>query len=75
MVCVTPFEARVASNAKVKRINNASLYAGSPMYYYCRLCGNVMILPETHIEMAPKYCYCCISEGRARTPNEASEIS
>jgi len=22
-----------------KQINNADLYAGSPMYYYCRVCG------------------------------------
>jgi hypothetical protein len=61
------FEERQATNSKLERIDNARLPAGSPMYYYCRLCGQTMVLPETHLEMAPRYCEYCIDEGRART--------
>ena len=60
------FEIRKKRNAKKERVDNASLYAGSPMYYYCRLCGNEMVLPESHMSMAPRYCDDCIDEGRAK---------
>ena len=34
---------------KPERIDNASLYAGSPMYYYCYTCGHLSdVLPESH---------------------------
>lgn len=58
------FKRRSAANAKIKRVNNASLYAGSPMYYYCRGCGAQMVLPETHTCVAPSWCNDCIREGR-----------
>ncbi len=58
------FATRVERWKDHKRINNASLYAGSPMYYYCRLCGAEMVLPEAHICMAPRYCTDCVGEGR-----------
>lgn len=58
-------EQRQARNVALTRINNSDLYAGSPMYYYCRLCGNQMILPESHIERAPWYCSACIHDGLA----------
>lgn len=67
---MSDFETRKARNAKVKRINNADLHAGSPMYYYCRLCGNQMVLPESHVEPAPWYCDECIHEGRAKNDRE-----
>lgn len=32
-----------------KRIRNEDLYAGSPMYFYCRHCGHQSdVLPETY---------------------------
>ena len=43
-----------------KKIDNASLYAGSPMYYYCRVCGSLAaVLPETHNEIPPRLCPLC----------------
>jgi hypothetical protein len=38
-----------------KQINNASLYAGSPMYFYCGMCGHESdVLPESYT-CAPKH--------------------
>lgn len=43
-----------------KHIDNGSLYAGSPMYYYCRSCGWLAAcLPEDHLESPPHYCREC----------------
>ncbi len=42
------------------RINNANLRAGSPMYYYCDLCGLLADkLPETHVAIPKQYCAAC----------------
>ena len=60
------FKDRKRQNAKLPRVNNATLPAGSPMFYYCRLCGAEMTRPEDDVEPAPKFCPDCISEGRAR---------
>jgi hypothetical protein len=44
----------------LKQVDNSALYAGSPMYYYCHLCGlEAAVLPETHQETPPKYCKEC----------------
>jgi NAD-dependent SIR2 family protein deacetylase len=52
--------ARVEAGKKVKPINNATLYAGSPMYYYCRICLLLAArLPESHMEAAPTRCDAC----------------
>lgn len=64
------FEKRKAANAKKNQIDNANLYAGSPMYYYCKLCGNEMMLDELHKCVAPWFCEECIAEGRAVGPNQ-----
>ena len=64
------FEERKLANSKKERVDNGKLYAGSPMYYYCRLCGNEMVLPEAHVCAAPRYCNDCIDEGRARDAYE-----
>ena len=37
-VAMKQFEKRQKEN-KGKQIDNASLYAGSPMYFYCQFCG------------------------------------
>jgi len=44
-----------------KQIDNSSLPAGSPMYYYCHGCGiQVAVLPETwFLNAPPNYCESC----------------
>lgn len=44
-----------------KQVDNASLNAGSPMYYYCKCCGvQTAVLPEDwYRELPPKYCDEC----------------
>lgn len=43
-----------------ERIDNASLYAGSPMYYYCKSCGHLAAeLPEGHWDRPPRLCGEC----------------
>lgn len=45
---------------QTKQINNADLYAGSPMYFYCKLCnGLAATLPESYTERPPRYCREC----------------
>ncbi len=53
-IALEQFEKRKAENAKKEQIDNLKLRAGSPMYYYCKFCGeHTQTLPETHI-CAPK---------------------
>lgn len=40
---------RKQANSKKERVNNASLRAGSPMYYYCKVCGEEQILSKDHL--------------------------
>jgi hypothetical protein len=41
---------RRVENATKERINNADLWAGSPMYFYCKSCGGQSdVLPESYI--------------------------
>jgi len=61
---LSSFERRTRANASRARVNNATLTAGSPMHYYCRLCGEEMTLPESHSDSAPTVCRLCASEGR-----------
>lgn len=43
-----------------QQIDNSSLYAGSPMYYYCRMCGHESdVLPESHLSAPRKLCKEC----------------
>jgi hypothetical protein len=44
-----------------KQINNASLCAGSDMYYYCRACGILVATrPESWFGRSPaRYCNAC----------------
>lgn len=45
---------------KPEPINNAKLYAGSPMYYYCKSCGHLAAeLSESHLFPAPPLCKEC----------------
>ena len=43
-----------------KQIDNASLYAGSPMYFYCRVCGHLAdTKPESYMTPPKKLCDEC----------------
>lgn len=54
------------ASAKGYRIDNSSLYAGSPMYYYCRYCGiHTETLPETHRHAPKTVCDVCAALQRA----------
>jgi len=50
---------RRAKNKGQKKVDNASLVAGSQMYYYCRSCGEEMALPEAHTCPVPLFCNAC----------------
>ena len=52
-------EKRKERNKTLKRKNNQELYAGSPMFYYCRDCGEEISLPETHPGPSSQYCWQC----------------
>lgn len=57
---VENFITRYNENKDKKRVDNSSLYAGSPMYYYCRACmAFITTLPETHLSAPPRYCEYC----------------
>lgn len=50
---------RKEANKDIVHKNNGTLYAGSPMYYYCRSCNHEMALSETHTCAAPMLCEDC----------------
>lgn len=57
---IDQFWKRKAAWLKRPRVNNAELFAGSPMWYYCKGCGKLLAqLPETHIERPPQHCDGC----------------
>ena len=42
------------------RIDNASLPAGAPMYFYCQECGDLAaVLPEGFTQRPPRFCPLC----------------
>lgn len=42
------------------QIDNSSLYAGSPMYFYCALCGGTSdVLPEGYLGRPRRICVAC----------------
>ncbi len=59
-IALTQFRKRKAENAQKERIDNSSLYAGSPMYYYCKFCGeHTETLPECHTQAPRVVCDPC----------------
>jgi hypothetical protein len=60
------FARRKQRSAGLVRKNNAALPAGSPLYYYCKLCGQEMVRSELLFDRSPRFCRQCIAEGRAR---------
>ncbi len=53
------FEQRRTKNRKIKRKDNTSLRAGSPMYFYCVGCGAEMTVPENYTARASSHCDAC----------------
>lgn len=42
-----------------EKIDNSSLYAGSPMFFYCKICDGTIVLPESFTCAVPKLCVEC----------------
>lgn len=54
------FEKRKAAASEAPRMSNATLPAGSPMFYYCRFCGeHTETLPELHLSAPRTTCEPC----------------
>ena len=51
-------EKRREKNKNKKHIDNSSLYAGSPMYFYCLGCNAEIVVPENYTTR-PKLCPEC----------------
>lgn len=59
-VALEQFRKRRAANAKKTRVDNSAAYAGSPMVYYCRFCGDhTETLPECHLSRPITICNPC----------------
>lgn len=58
-VAMEQFKKRKEEN-KGKQIDNSSLPAGAPMFYYCRFCGaHICTLPEGHTQLISTVCHPC----------------
>lgn len=42
-----------------EQIDNSSLHAGSPMFFYCKICEGTIVLPESFTCEVPKLCVEC----------------
>lgn len=63
---VAEFIRRYKGNETKQPIDNSSLIAGSPMYYYCKACKAFIVsLPEDHLCPAPRYCTPCLKLDEA----------
>lgn len=49
---------RREENRSRKRVDNAALYAGSPMYFDCVGCGEEIVVPEDYVTRH-KFCPKC----------------
>ena len=53
-----------------EQVDNGSLPAGSPMYYYCKSCGHqTKVLPEDwwrDEDRPPQFCDWCVKHGFAK---------
>jgi hypothetical protein len=59
-VAMAQYLKRKKVNAGKEKIDNAKLHAGSPMYYYCRYCGDhTETLPESHLSKPKTTCDSC----------------
>jgi hypothetical protein len=55
---ISALKKRRKVNEKRERIDNSSLYAGSPMHFDCLGCGEDIAVPENYITR-PKLCGEC----------------
>jgi len=55
---------RLKINRKKPKVDNGSLYAGSPMYFYCKGCEAEIVVPESYIAR-PKFCDDCEADQPA----------
>lgn len=73
-VAVEQFKKRAALNKSKEKIDNSKLYAGSPMYYYCKHCGvQTEVLPESHVSRPKTVCTPCealVAHGLLPLKNE-----
>jgi hypothetical protein len=54
------FIARYRENLKAEQIDNGSLRAGAPMYFYCKAClKHIATLPENYTCPTPQRCEDC----------------
>ena len=67
------FRERKAYWANRERVDNSKLPAGSPVFYYCKLCGAEITMSEIHVAPAPLFCPDCIVDGYARTHYDVSK--
>lgn len=59
-VAMGQYRKRRQANEGKEKIDNSRLYAGSPMYYYCKFCGDhTQTLPESHRERPKTVCDPC----------------
>ena len=49
---------RRRKNKDIKRVNNARLPAGSPMYFYCITCREEMVEPEGYLSRSQTCSEC-----------------
>lgn len=57
-VALAALAKRRKANKTRKRINNSSLYAGSPMHFDCDGCGADIVVPESYTSR-PSLCPEC----------------
>ncbi len=57
---VNALNQRRSVNKKKCRVDNSSLPAGSPMYFYCISCGEEIAVPENYINK-PDLCEECLA--------------
>lgn len=58
VAAIAALQKRREDNKTRKRIDNSSLYAGSPMHFDCLGCGADIVVPENYITR-PKLCSEC----------------
>ena len=58
-ISIEAFVTRYREN-QGKQVDNSALYAGSPMFYYCKHCGvHTETLPESHMKRPVTCCTAC----------------
>lgn len=72
------WDRKTQSSVKGYKVDNSRLYAGSPMYYYCRYCGiHTQTLSETHFSTPRTICDGCqrLVDAALMPPPKEEEIT